>query len=103
LEPIVRQIVAVAAPERIILFGSAARGEMQPDSDLDLLVIKGGNYNYHRLISDLYAALAAIERRVEIVLATPEQTERYRNSFCLVIHAALTEGKLIYERAAVGA
>lgn len=38
LGEIVRRIVAVAEPDRIILFGSAARGQMGPHSDLDLLV-----------------------------------------------------------------
>lgn len=42
LDEIVRRIVDVAHPDRIILFGSAARGEMGPDSDLDLLVVKAG-------------------------------------------------------------
>jgi len=41
LDGIVRQIVEVAAPEKIVLFGSAARGELGPNSDIDLLVIKG--------------------------------------------------------------
>jgi predicted nucleotidyltransferase len=40
LQEIVRRIVAAVQPEKIILFGSAARQEMGPDSDLDLLVIK---------------------------------------------------------------
>jgi predicted nucleotidyltransferase len=40
LNEIIRRIVDVAKPEKIILFGSAARGEMRPDSDIDLLVIK---------------------------------------------------------------
>jgi predicted nucleotidyltransferase len=44
LDEIIRRIVEVAAPERIILFGSAARGEMGPNSDLDLLVIKSGDF-----------------------------------------------------------
>jgi predicted nucleotidyltransferase len=39
LEGIVRRIVEVAQPEKIILFGSAARGDMGPHSDVDLLVI----------------------------------------------------------------
>lgn len=42
LAEIIRRIVKVAAPEKIILFGSAARGEMGPNSDVDLLVIKAG-------------------------------------------------------------
>lgn len=42
LQEIVRRILAVSAPEQIILFGSYARGEAGPDSDLDLLVIERG-------------------------------------------------------------
>jgi uncharacterized protein len=42
LADVVKRVVDAAAPEKIVLFGSAARGTMGPDSDLDLLVIKGG-------------------------------------------------------------
>src|SRR5712671_5992654 len=56
LDDVVRRVVAAADPERIILFGSAARGAMRHDSDIDLLVIKAGRYDYHRVISDIYKA-----------------------------------------------
>jgi len=39
---VIRRIVEIAQPEKIILFGSAARGEMGPHSDVDLLVVKSG-------------------------------------------------------------
>ena len=42
LADIVKRVVRAAKPEKIVLFGAAARGEMGPDSDYDLLVIKGG-------------------------------------------------------------
>ena len=42
LDDIIRRIVEVAQPEKIILFGSAARGRMGPHSDVDLLIIKEG-------------------------------------------------------------
>ena len=57
LDEIVRRIVAAVAPERIILFGSAARGSMGPDSDLDLLVIKSGDYHRGRLTEEIYLHL----------------------------------------------
>ncbi len=66
LQDIVQRIVDVAQPERIILFGSAARGEMGPHSDVDVLVV------------------------------TPEQLEQYRDRHCLVIAPALREGKEVY-------
>jgi predicted nucleotidyltransferase len=101
LEEAVRRIVQAADPDKIVLFGSAARGAMGPHSDLDLLVIKGGQYDYHRVITDIYSALAEVEPATEVVLATPEQVDRYRDSFCLVFYPALREGKTLYERAAV--
>jgi predicted nucleotidyltransferase len=101
LEDVVHRVVEVADPERIVLFGSVARGDMRSRSDLDLLVVKDGDYDYHRLISALYRTLARIEPEVDVVLVTSAQAERYRKSHCLVIHPALKEGKVIYERAAL--
>ncbi|HRR87415.1 MAG TPA: nucleotidyltransferase domain-containing protein, partial [Phycisphaerae bacterium] len=57
LKEIIRHIVRVAHPERIILFGSAGRGEMGPNSDLDLLVIKRGKFDRGRLIERIYLSL----------------------------------------------
>lgn len=96
LHEVIRRIVAVAEPERIILFGSAARGDMRADSDLDLLVIKGGDYDYWRLLGDAYHALRGVDHDVDIVLTSPEDVERYRDSLALVIAPALREGKEVY-------
>ena len=63
LAEIIRRIVRVAAPERIVLFGSAARGEAGPDSDLDLLVIKPGHYHRGRVTDAIYRSLIGVGRR----------------------------------------
>ncbi len=96
LADIVERIVRAATPERIVLFGSAARGEMGPDSDLDLLVIKGGKFNRHRVTTAIYRHLSG-EIGVDAVVVTPEEVERYRDTHCLVICPALREGKVVYE------
>ncbi len=96
LDEVVRRIVEVARPQRIILFGSAARGQMGRDSDLDLLVIKGGRYNYHRLLERVYACLRGVEAAVDVVLVSPEQVKRYRDTHCMVIKPALREGREVY-------
>jgi predicted nucleotidyltransferase len=96
LAEVVRRIVEVAAPERIILFGSAARGEAGPDSDLDLLVIKAGQYHRGLLTEDIYRGLRGAGQAVDVVVVTPEDVERYRNSFALVIAPALREGREVY-------
>jgi len=101
LEEVVRRVVAVADPERIILFGSAARGEMRIYSDLDLLVVKDGDYDQRRLTALLYRVLADLDRDTDIVLVSSTQLERYKDSFCLVLYAATREGKVIYDKAAL--
>lgn len=100
MDDVVRRVVEVADPDRIILFGSAARGQWHDRSDLDLLVVKDGEYDYHRLVSALYRSLARVEREIDLVLVTSSEAERYRESPCLVIHPALKEGKVVYERPA---
>ncbi len=96
LKEIIRRIVAVARPEKVILFGSAARDEMGPNSDLDLLVIKGGKFNRWRLTTTIYRHLRGADAAVDIVVVTPEEVERYRDTHCLVICPAVKEGKVLY-------
>ena len=96
LSEIIRRIVKVAAPEKIILFGSAVRGEMGPNSDVDLLVVKGGKYNRSRLAGDIYMNLHGVGQAVDVILVTPEVVERYRDTHCLIIKPALREGKEVY-------
>ena len=48
LADIVRRVAEVAKPQRIVMFGSAARGTMRPDSDVDLLVVKSGRFHRGR-------------------------------------------------------
>ena len=97
LANIIKRVVEAAQPEKIVLFGSAARGEMGPESDYDLLVIKGGKFKYGRVLGAIYDKLSGKDAAVDVVLVTPEQVERYRHSFCLVICPALEEGKVIYD------
>jgi uncharacterized protein len=96
LADVIRRVVEAAQPDKIILFGSAARGEMGPNSDLDLLVIKGGKFNYWRLLAKIYRHLRGTEASVDVVLITPDDVERYGDSPCLVIYPALREGKVVY-------
>ena len=98
LDEIIRRVVEVAAPERIILFGSAARGEMGPHSDVDLLIVKD-DPNLRRLSGRLYRSLHGVGAPVDAVMVTPEDVRRYEDSHALVIKPALQEGKVVYEAA----
>lgn len=96
LAEIIRRIVEVAHPDRIILFGSAARRELGPHSDIDLLVVKSGVVHRRRLAQDIYMNLAGIGVGVDIVVATPEDVAYLKDRVGSVIRPALREGREVY-------
>jgi predicted nucleotidyltransferase len=98
LQEAVGRIVRAAGPERIIVFGSAARGELTPDSDVDFLVVKRGDYDSRRAAARIYRALADLERDTDAIVVTPEQLERYKDCLYLALYSATREGKVVYDR-----
>jgi len=103
LDEIIGRIVKVAAPERIILFGTAARGNMHENSDINLLIIKPGTYNPRVIAADIHLCLFGIGQAVDLVIVTPEQVEHYKNSPSMVVYPALREGRVIYHARSVPA
>lgn len=100
LEEIVRRILAVADPEQIILFGSCARGEPGPDSDLDILVVEADVEAPRRESVRLRGALRGLLVPIDVVVATPQQIRRHRDTIGLIYGPALQEGRVLYERSA---
>ena len=96
LDEVIRRIVEVADPEKIILFVSPACGEMTRHSDLDLLIIKKGG-DALDLMGRIYERLYGVRVAVDAVVVSPGDVERYKDSHALVIKPALREGKLMYE------
>jgi len=95
---IVRRIVETAQPEKIILFGSRARGDARPDSDFDILVIKESEEPRYRRSVPLYVALADLPAEVEVMVYTPDEVEEWRQVPQAFITTAVREGTTIYER-----
>ena len=95
---IVRRIVDVAQPEKVILFGSRARGEARPNSDFDLLVIKQSDQPRYRRSVPLYVALADLAAEVEVMVYTPEEVAEWSEVPQAFVTTAVREGKTIYER-----
>jgi predicted nucleotidyltransferase len=100
LDEIIRRVVEVAAPDRIILFGAAARGEMGPDSDVDLLVVKSGVAHRRRLAQQIELGLFGVPVPTDIIVVTPEDIEAYGDRVGTIIAPALREGKEVYAAAA---
>lgn len=96
LEEVIRRIVHCANPDKIILFGSGAHGTMGPDSDLDLLVIKNGDFDAGRLTEEIYVNLIGIGQAVDIIVVSASDVHQYGLSPYLVINPALREGREVY-------
>lgn len=97
---VVRRIVAVADPDRIILFGSRARGDHRPDSDVDLLVVQESDEPRYARSGKLYTALARLPREVDvdIVVFTPREIWEWSGVRQAFETTAVREGVVLYER-----
>ncbi len=99
LDDIIRRIVEVAKPKRIILFGSAARDEMGPHSDVDLLVVVSEGVHRRKTAQEIYRRLAGLGVPKDVVVVTESDVERYGDEPSLVLYPALREGKELYRAA----
>jgi predicted nucleotidyltransferase len=98
LQEIVRRIVEVADPDKIILFGSRARGNIRAQSDVDLLIVKDSNLSHYRRVGPLYVSLFGIGVPTDILWYTPAEVEHWAGAKNHVIARALREGRVLYER-----
>lgn len=96
LGEITKRIVGAIHPKRIILFGSAARGAMTEDSDLDLLVITQDGAHRRQASQIAYKALRGIGVAKDIVVVTEADVEKYGSDPSLILKTALADGREIY-------
>jgi predicted nucleotidyltransferase len=104
LRRIVDVIVANFAPSRIVLFGSQARGDARPDSDIDLLVVMPDGTHRRRTGQAIYEALRMVRGRsrgVDLVVVTDTEFDRGADDLGTVIRAAFREGRLLARNLAV--
>lgn len=96
LNTIVRQIVDLVQPIRIILFGSASRESENKESDYDILVIMPEGTHRRNTSKILYKKVAESGIPVDIIVATPEDIEKHKNNIGLIYRSILAEGKELY-------
>jgi len=99
IEYIVQKIVERFNPYKIILFGSQARGDASPDSDLDLFIAQSGSGSNRQLRRDLDMFLAGRHFPLDLIVRKPQEVElnlKDRNPF--YIYHLFGEGKVLYER-----
>lgn len=97
LDEIIKRILQVVIPDKIILFGSRARGEEKPDSDYDILVIKSGIESERQIAQSIYVNLIGIKAKVDIIVKTPENLENSTKRLVSATKEAINEGIVIYE------
>ena len=98
LEEVVRRILSAGSPLKIVLFGSQARREARPDSDLDLLIIEPSDAPRYRRAPSYLRALAGLFPAKDVVVWTPEEAEEWAAVPHAFITTALREGRVLYEK-----
>jgi len=93
-----RHIERAINPERIVLFGSYARGDATENSDVDLLVVARSSLPKPKRSVPLYSLLRAYPCSKDILVYTPEEVEEYRYLRASLIHRVLDEGIVLYEK-----
>lgn len=97
LQEVTRRIIQVANPRRVVLFGSAAHGRMNADSDLDVLVVVRGPVHRRRMAQEIYRSLHGVGIPVDIVVATEADLQQYGQRPGTILKPALREGRVLYE------
>lgn len=91
-----RQIIEICAPQKIILFGSQAKGTATERSDIDICVI-AETTNKRELLTDLYCEIDS-EKPVDFLLYTPEEWNKNIEDAQSFAYKLNREGVLLYER-----
>ena len=94
---VTRTIVERFHPKKILLFGSYARGEAKPDSDLDLMVEMESDKPWHQRVVEMQSVFSDRDWAMDILVFTPEEMERERGFLGGVVRSAEREGKILYE------
>ncbi len=97
LQTIIKGVVRIADPDKIILFGSRATGKARKDSDYDILVLKK-NCNQKSLLHLLYSKGLNAGVPVDILVNTPERFEELKQKWFYVYSDIAKTGKVIYEK-----
>lgn len=103
IDEIVRRVLTVARPDRIILFGSAATGGMTRDSDIDLLVVEGAlEWKAEAWLDEnvrIRRALRGLGYPFDLLLTTTERFERFKDIIGGIEYPANKYGRAIYDAA----
>ena len=99
IDEIVRRVLSVAQPDKIILFGSAATGKMTRDSDIDLLIVESEPIDRREEYVRIRHALGDIGYPFDILFIATPWFEESKNVIGGIAYPAHKYGKVIYDAA----
>jgi predicted nucleotidyltransferase len=99
IEEIVRRVLTAAVPDRIILFGSAATGEMTRDSDIDLLIVETNPRDRRKKSVKIDETFSGLAYPFDVIVISSEWFEASKNVIGGIAYPANKYGKVIYEAA----
>ncbi len=100
IDEIVRRILSVAQPDRIILFGSHARGEARERSDIDVLVVLPRMTSAHEEMVRLDRVLSELDVPIDVIVASVEEFVKWSEAPSTTLYWAKREGEVLYDAAA---
>lgn len=99
LSEVVRRVLTVVRPDKIILFGSAATGQMTKDSDIDLLIVEPAPQNRHEESVAIADAIGDVNFPVDVKIIASERFEATKNIIGGIAYPAHKYGRVLYEAA----
>ena len=98
IQEVATKIASMCNAEKVILFGSRARGDMRADSDVDLLIIAESDQPRHKRTRTLYERIRPYPFPMDLIMYTPEEIKRAMESQLSFASRVMQEGKVLYER-----
>jgi uncharacterized protein len=98
IDRMIKRIVKKFHPEKIILFGSQARGDAGPDSDVDLLVVMDFEGSKLEKMVEIGVALGDVPIAKDILISRPEDFAWRKEIVGTIEYPAAHEGKVLYAR-----
>lgn len=99
VEKAVEILAKEMSPRRIILFGSAARGEAGADSDIDLLLVLDGFESRFKEMERASSLLAPLKVPADVLVYSIAEVEEWGDVVNHIINEALLDGRVVYEAA----
>lgn len=98
LQSIIDSVVRIAAPDKIILFGSRATGTQKADSDYDICVLKRNIKNEREMARKIYHDLYGVGAGVDVIVKNIKRFEELKDKWFFVYHDIAKYGKVVYEK-----